>query len=65
MWDSGARRRRGMLRQKRAPWGRQVTGSRFRSIIRRGKDEFLLPLEKNRPWNVVEATFGPEGVRLR
>ena len=30
-----------------------------------GKDGYLLPVEKYLPWNVVEATFGPEGVRVR
>ena len=65
MWDSGARRLRGMLRQKRARRARPVTGSRFRSIIRGGQDGFLLPIEKHLPWIVVEATFGPQGVRVR
>ena len=36
-----------------------------RVIIRCGRSGFLLPIEKRYPWHDVEATFGPQGVRVR
>ncbi len=48
-----------------APAAAEAFEAARRAIIRCGEDGYLLPIEKYLPWNVVEATFGPEGVRVR